>query len=189
MRIAVPVRRAAAALVALVATLAVATPALAYPPVDIVHTEQVTAGPYHLTVGFSTWPIRAMRSLDFTFMPDGGIAGKSGYLTISGTGSGSASASGDEERHSRLVRHPRKLDAWGLDVRSLDHSGTYSFGFAIDGPQGHGEGTLTGVEVLSQPGPPLAISWVVGSLPGVALIVLIAVAWRRTRPGRRPLFA
>jgi hypothetical protein len=185
MRIAVPVRRIAAALVALVATLAVATPALAYPPVDIVHTEQVTAGPYHLTVGFSTWPIRAMRSLDFTFMPDGGIAGKSGYLTISGAGSGSS----DEERHSRLVRHPRKLDAWGLDVRSLDRSGTYSFGFAIDGPQGHGEGTLTGVEVLSQPGPPLAISWVVGSLPGVALIVLIAVAWRRTRPGRRPLFA
>ena len=72
-------RRVAAARAALGATLAVATPALAYPPVDIVHTEQVTAGPYHLTVGFSTWPIRAMRSLDFTFMPDGGIAGKSGF--------------------------------------------------------------------------------------------------------------
>jgi hypothetical protein len=183
MRFAVAARRAAAALVAVVATLAVATPALAYPPVDIVHTEQVTAGPYHLTVGFSTWPVRAMRSLDFTFMPDGGIAGKSGYLTIGGP------ATGDDGRRSHLVRHPRKRDAWGLDVRALDHPGTYSFGFAIDGPQGHGEGTLSGVEVLSQPGPPLAISWTVGSLPGIALIVLIAVAWRRTRPARQPLFA
>jgi hypothetical protein len=183
MRIVVWVRRAAAALVALVATLAAAAPARAYPPVDIVHTEPVTAGPYHLTVGFSTWPIRAMRSLDFTFVPDGGIAGKSGYLTIDGP------PTGDEDRRSHLVRHPRKLDAWGLDVRALDHAGTYTFGFAIDGPQGHGEGKLTGVEVLGQPGPPLAISWTVGSLPGVALIVLIVVAWRRTRPAEEPLFA
>jgi hypothetical protein len=181
-RIAVWGRRVAAALVAVVATFAMAGPALAYPPVDIVHTEQVTAGPYHLTVGFSTWPIRAMRSLDFTFVPDGGIAGKSGYLTINGPGTGA------ERRHSRLVRHPRERDAWGLDVLALDRSGTYSFGFEIDGPQWHGEGTLTGVEVLSQPGPPLAISWTVGSLPGVALIVLIGVAWRRTRPAQQPLF-
>lgn len=184
MSIAVRARRALAALVAVGVSLAVATPALAYPPVDIVHTEQVTAGPYHLTVGFSTWPIRAMRSLDFTFMPDGGIAGKSGHLTISGPGDRA-----DEGRYSRLVRHPRQRDAWGLDVHAINHSGTYAFGFAIDGPQGHGEGTLNGIAVLNQPGPPLAISWTVGSLPGVALIVLIAVAWRRTRPARQPLFA
>jgi hypothetical protein len=183
MRIAVWARRTAAALVAVVATLGVAAPALAYPPVDIVHTEQVAVGSYQLTVGFSTWPIRAMRSLDFTFVPDGGIAGKSGTLGI---------ASGEFQGHgrqSRLVRHPRERDAWGLDVLALDHPGNYSFRFTIDGPQGHGEGTLTGVPVLSQPGPPLAISWTVGSLPGVALIVLIAVAWRRTRPAKRPLFA
>jgi hypothetical protein len=180
MRIAVWARRVAAAGAAVVATLAVATPALAYPPVDIVHTEQVTAGPYHVTVGFSTWPIRAMRSLDFTFVPDGGIDGKSGDLTIAGPGM---------QWRSRLVRHPRKRDAWGLDVRALDKPGDYSFGFAVDGPQGHGEGTLPGVVVLSQPGPPLAVSWTVGSLPAVALIVIIAVAWRRTRPGRQPLFA
>jgi hypothetical protein len=66
---------------------------------------------------------------------------------------------------------------------------TDGFAFAIDGPQGHGEGTLSGVAVLSQPGPPLAISWTVGSLPAVALIVIIAIAWRRIRPGRQPLFA
>jgi hypothetical protein len=181
MRIARWARRAAAATGAVLATLIVGTPALAYPPVDIVHTEQVTAGPYHLTVGFSTWPIRAMRSLDFTFMPDGGIAGKSGYLTIAGPRV--------EDHTTHLVRHPRQRDAWGLDVRALEQSGTYAFTFAIDGPQGHGEGTLPGVVVLSQPGPPLAISWIVGSLPAVALIAIIAVAWRRTRPGKQPLFA
>jgi hypothetical protein len=174
--------RIVAALAGLIASLVLATPAMAYPPVDVVHTEQVTAGPYHLTVGFSTWPIRAMRSLDFTFLPDGGIAGKSGTLTIDGPGEGAGG------HRSPLVRHPRKLDAWGLDVRALQHAGTYTFGFAIDGPQGHGEGELTGVEVLGQPGPPLAVSWTVGALPGVALIVLIAVAWRRTRPARQPLF-
>jgi hypothetical protein len=42
---------------------------------------------------------------------------------------------------------------------------------------------------LSQPGPPPAVSWTVESLPAVALIVIIAVAWRRTRPGKQPLFA
>jgi hypothetical protein len=183
MRVAVWARRVAAGAVAALATLAVATPALAYPPVDIVHTEQVTVGPYHVTVGFSTWPIRAMRSLDFTFLPDGGITGRSGYLTITNPG-----ADHGLRRRSHLVRHPRQRDAWGLDVLALEKPGDYSFGFAIDGPQGHGEGTLSGVTVLSQPGPPLAVSWTVGSLPAVALIVIIAIAWRRTRPGRQPLF-
>jgi hypothetical protein len=156
-----------------------ATPALAYAPVDIVHTEQVQAGPYTVTVGFSTWPIRAMRSLDFTFMPDGGIAGKSGSLTVSGPGF----EKGDGG--SPLVRHPRKRDTWGLDTQALDTPGTYSFGFIIDGPQGHGEGTLQGVTVLDQPGPPLPLSWAVGSLPFGALLLFLVIAWRRTRPGRR----
>ena len=86
-----------------------------------------------------------------------------------------------------LARHPRKRDVWGLDTQSLSRAGVYSLRFAVDGPQGHGEGTLSGVEVLGQPGPPLALSWTVGVLPLVALVALIVVAWRRVRPGRRPL--
>ena len=88
-----------------------------------------------------------------------------------------------------LARHPRKRDVWGLDTVSIDPAGAYSFRFSVDGPQGHGEGTLRGVEVLSQPGPPLALSWTVAVLPLVALVALIVVAWRRVRPGRRPLLA
>ena len=158
-----------------------AVPAMAYAPVDIVHTERVQAGPYTVTVGFSTWPIRAMRSLDFTFMPDGGIADKSGSLIMQGPGV----QRGD--RISPLVRHPRKLDTWGLDVKSLDAPGSYNIGFIIDGPQGEGQGTLTGVTVLDQPGPPLPLSWAVGSLPFGALLLFLVIAWRRTRPGRRRL--
>ena len=62
-------------------------------------------------------------------------------------------------------------------------------GFAVDGPQSHGEAALTGVTVLEQPGPPLALSWAAGTLPAVALLALIVVAWRRIRPARQPLFA
>jgi hypothetical protein len=158
--------------------LAGAAPAVAYAPVDIVHTEKVQAGPYAITVGFSTWPIRAMRSLDFTFAPEGGITGKSGKLSVIAPGGGR------RRGLQPLVRHPRKRDVWGLDVEALDDPGVYSFVFLIDGPQGHGEGTLSGVRVLDQPGPPLALSWSVASLPLIALLGLIGVAWRKVRPGR-----
>jgi hypothetical protein len=174
-------RLAVTALVTTVLSLVGAAPAMASTPVNIVHTEHVQAGPYGVTVGFSTWPIRAMRSLDFTFMPDGGIAGKSGSLIMDGPGI-------QADKHvTPLVRHPRKLDSWGLDVKALNVPGTYSFGFAIDGPLGHGQGALNGVTVLNQPGPPLPLSWTVGSLPLVGLLVLIVVAWRRVQPGRQPL--
>ena len=174
-------RLAVAALVTAALSLAGAAPAMAYVPVNIVHTERVQAGPYGVTVGFSVWPVRAMRSLDFTFMPDGGIVGKSGTLLLNGPGIK------PQDRATPLVRHPRKLDSWGLDVKALNAPGAYSFGFVINGPLGHGEGSLLGVRVLSQPGPPLALSWAVGSLPFVGLIVVLVVAWRRIQPGRQPL--
>jgi hypothetical protein len=176
-RIRAVVTVAAAIMVSLVST----GPAMAYAPVGIVHTEHVQAGPYDVTLGFSTWPIRAMQSLDFTFVPAGGIAGKSGSLRMDGPGIE------DEQRRTPLVRHPRKLDSWGLDVQSLNAPGAYTFGFAVDGPLGRGEGTLPGLTVLAQPGPPMALSWLVGSLPFVGLIAFFAIAWRRTRPGRRSL--
>ncbi|MCX4098238.1 hypothetical protein [Nocardia sp. alder85J] len=174
-------RRAAVLLSLALLALITAGPANAYAPVDIVHTERVQAGPYQLTVGFSTWPIRAMKSLDFTFMPDGGTAGKSGTLTIQGPAVRKGRAT------TTLVRHPRKRDAWGLDVRSLDAPGTYTFTFALDGPEGHGVGVLPAIQVLDQPGPPLAFSWVLGTLPLWGLLIFLAVVWRRTHPGARPL--
>jgi hypothetical protein len=180
-RVRQPRRAVITVVAAIMLSLVSAGPAMAYAPVGIVHTEHVKAGPYDVTLGFSTWPIRAMQSLDFTFVPAGGIAGKSGSLLMDGPGVK------DDEHVTPLVRHPRKLDSWGLDVKSLNAPGTYSFGFAVDGPQGHGEGTLPGLTVLAQPGPPVALSWLVGSLPFVGLVVFFVIAWRRTRPGRQAL--
>jgi hypothetical protein len=175
-------RRFAVTLLAMVTLSLVAIgPASAYAPVDIVHTERVQAGPYGITVGFSTWPIRAMKSLDFTFRPDGGIADKSGTLRLTGP------SIKPGRRATKLVRHPRMRDSWGLDVKAFDDPGVYTFTFAIDGPLGHGEGTLGSVEVLDQPGPPLPLSWTIAALPLLGLIGFFAVAWRRTRPGRQPL--
>ena len=44
--------------------------------------------------------------------------------------------------------HPRKRDVWGLDVRSLNTQGNWTFRFSIDGPQGHGVGELSNLTVL-----------------------------------------
>jgi hypothetical protein len=160
------------------AILVWAPSAQAYAPVEIVHTEQAQAGPYHLTVGFSKWPLRAMQSLDFTFAPDGGLTGKSGTLSMAGP---------RMKRGMRMVsplsRHPRKRDVWGLDVRSLSTAGQWSFTFTINGPQGQGTGTFD-ITVLDQPGPPLALSWALCTLPVVGLIAFLVVVWRRHRPSR-----
>ncbi|MEW9533783.1 hypothetical protein [Microbispora sp. NPDC049125] len=154
-------------------------PGQAYAPVEIVHTEQVRAGPYHLTVGFSTWPLRAMQSLDFTFTPDGGLTGKSGTLSMTGPG-----MKAGMRNVSPLSRHPRERSVWGLDIQALPTAGRWSFTFTIHGPQGQGTGTLSDITVLDQPGPPLALSWTLCALPVVGLLAFLIAAWRRHRPSR-----
>ena len=150
-------------------------PAAAADPLDyVVHTEHVQVGHYPVTVGFTVWPLRAMQSLDFTFEPEGGIVGKSGTVM--------AIAPDGREDGDRLSRHPRNRDVWGLDVESLDSSGTWTLQFTIDGPQGEGTGDLA-VDVLEKPGPPLVLSWLVGLTPLALTLAFFAVVWIRT--GRR----
>lgn len=84
------------------------TPALANEPIVPVHQKRAQAGPYTLTVGFSRWPVLAERSLDFLFMPEGGIDGLSGTLTFIDPS--------EQEFSTPLSRHPRQRSAWGLDV-------------------------------------------------------------------------
>jgi hypothetical protein len=152
--------------------LGLAVPAAAYDPVNVVHTEKVQAGPYNLTVGFSTWPVKAMQSLDFTFAPDGGIAGKSGVLTMS---------EGQFINDEPLARHPRKREVWGLDIRALPRPGTWTLRFDVEGPAGTGTGELKNLQVMEQPGPPMGLSWAISTIPLFGLIALIVIAWRRTR--------
>nr|WP_042181215.1 hypothetical protein [Kibdelosporangium sp. MJ126-NF4]CEL14890.1 hypothetical protein [Kibdelosporangium sp. MJ126-NF4]CTQ96479.1 hypothetical protein [Kibdelosporangium sp. MJ126-NF4] len=166
-------RRTAAGLLAAIALLVgFAAPASAYEPVNIVHTEKVKAGPYSVTVGFSTWPLKAMQSLDFTFAPDDGIVGKEGSVIMS---------LGQDKMGEPLARHPRKREVWGLDVRSLPEPGDWTVRFDIAGPAGTGTGELRNLKVMEQPGPPMGLSWAISTIPLFGLIALIVVAWRRTR--------
>jgi hypothetical protein len=149
-----------------------AAPSAAAGPLDyVVHSERVHVGPYPMTVGFTVWPIRAMQSLDFLFEPDGGIADKSGTVT--------QIAPDGRDRSRRLSRHPRDRSVWGLDVHSLDASGTWTLRFEIDGPQGAGTGELT-VDVLKQPGPPLPLSWAIGLIPLALALAFYVAVWVRT---------
>ena len=166
------IKRFFVALAVVVLSVVTAAPAMAYEPVNVVHTERVQVGPYGMTVGFSTWPLRAMQSLDFTFAPDGGLDGKTGTYMRTGP-------SGSHSSAIPLARHPRKRDVWGLDVFALQTQGNWKLTFTIDGPQGHGEGTLRDLKVLAQPGPPLTLSWVVCSLPFLGLVAFLVIAWRR----------
>lgn len=151
-------------------------------PVTIVHTERVDAGPYQLTVGFSRWPIRAQQSLDYTFAVDGGREGLSGVVDA-----GLTDGSADGAEQWRLARHPREPEVWGMDIEALDAEGPHTFRFTVDGPQGQGVGELTDIPVLAQPGPPLALSWSVGTFPLLMFLVFMAVAWRRAPRSRAEL--
>lgn len=164
-------------LLGLLGTLALlfglATPALAFEPVNVVHTEKVQAGPYNLTVGFSTWPVKAMQALDFTFAPEDGITDKKGTLTMF--------REQKEFNDAPLARHPRKREVWGLDIFALPVPGTWTFRFDVDGPAGPATGELKNLQVMEQPGPPMGLSWAISTLPLLGLVAFIVIAWRRTR--------
>ncbi|MGX7828542.1 hypothetical protein ACTG9Q_25960 [Actinokineospora sp. 24-640] len=108
------------------------------------------------------------------FAPEGGIEGKSGTLT-------QISPAGRTYRPQPLARHPRARDVWGLDIYALQQEGTWTFRFTIDGPQGQGIGELPNLTVLEQPGPPMALSWAISTLPLIGLVAFLSIAWRRTR--------
>jgi hypothetical protein len=182
------VRRLAAGLVAVGLLLGLAAPAQAattqdYAPVAVVHQEDLVAGPYELTIGFSAWPVRARQSLDFTFEPAGGIDRFTGTLVV-------VSPTGEEDNLRRppgvhgLPRHPRQPDVWGLDVFALGEPGDWTFTFGLDGPQGPATATVT-VPVLDQPGPPLGLSWLISTVPLFVIAGLLATAV--VRGGRQPV--
>jgi hypothetical protein len=146
--------------------------------VTTIHQEPVTVGPYRLSVGFSRWPMQADRSLDILFIPEGGIEELRGSVTL-------VSPTGVEETIP-LSRHPRMRSVWGLDVIALPEAGPWSLVFRIDGPLGPGEGRLAPLMLGARPGPDLALSWMVGLLPAIGLLILLIVAWLRVRPNTHP---
>ena len=169
-------RPAAAAAVAALALLLLA-PAKTEAHAPDPHHEQIQAGPYAVTVGFSEWPIRAERSLDITFEPEGGIADKTATIRV-------VDPAGDWYEVGPLGRHPRQRELWGLDLIALPAAGNWSIELTVDGPLGSGSGTLTGIPVEARPGPPLAPMWLVAALPLLFLAWLGVRGWIHVRPGK-----
>lgn len=170
-------RNLARALVA-VATAALAvgvsTPqALAIEPLPVVHSEFAQVGPYRMQISFTDWPLLASKSLDFTFLPDGGIAASTGTLAIRDPGG----ADWDDES---LYRYPRARDRWGLDTFALPDQGTWTFDFTVNGPDGKGTGTVA-LPVGPRPGPSLPLSWAVAVFPAIAMIPVFVILFMRGR--------
>jgi hypothetical protein len=168
-------------LLALILTLA--TFGVAQNPVTLAHTEKVQVGPYVVTVGFSRWPVQAERSFDLIFDVEGGIEDKDGTVTLI--------APTLKDTHDffnypfPLSRFARDHQVWGFDVIAFPEQGQWKYQFAIDGPQGRGEGAVDIVFLDSPPFLPSIVNWSIGFIPLIALIVLIAVSWLRVRPGLR----
>src|ERR1043165_188040 len=156
--------------------LAAAPAYAAPPPVEVVHSESVQVGPYDMRASFSEWPVRAGRSLDFTFVPDGDITGHQGTVRLVGPGT-----TGQRER---LARHPRARTEWGLDIRALPEEGVWNLEFTVDGPKGPGAGVLA-VPVGPRPGPAASLSWTIGLGPVIVGAVVGLVVWIRGRGRRR----
>jgi hypothetical protein len=173
---AIGIARPAAAVAAMLLLITPA-PALAHPSDP--HHETIQAGPYEVTVGFSEWPIRAERSLDITFEPEGGIADKTATIRIT-------DPQGDWYEVGPLGRHPRQRDLWGLDLIALPATGDWTIELTVSGPEGTGAGTLSGIAVGERPGPPLSPMWVIAILPLVFLLSLGVRGWLQVRPGRTP---
>jgi hypothetical protein len=141
------------------------------------HRENVKVGPYSLEVQFSEFPVRAERSLDFLFVPTGGIADKIGAVKMTSAGS-------KRVIESNLVRFTKNRNIWGFDLLSIPEKGTWNLEFKIKGNQGTGFGNLK-LEVLERPaGPSVALTQPLGLIPILAVFVLAARAWIRVRPLR-----
>ncbi len=170
-------------ILALAGVVTTPTAALAADPVEIVHEEQVSAGPYDLTVGFSRWPLAEGVSFDLIIDPSGGIADKSGTLSMI-TPSGQAL----DYAEAPLSRHPRERESWGLDVVSFQDTGSggrWSLELAIDGEKGPGEARVV-LPMEQLPGPSQNLSWVIAMVPTLLIWTTLVIAWVRVRPGRRP---
>ncbi len=177
------------AAVAFLAATTGATPASARgteaEPLDIVHTELTTVGPYQVRTSFTRWPLRSERSLDFLFETEQGITGlKATLKPVAPDGEVLRPQQQSTADGTELARHPRALDQWGFDIVALNQPGIWRFEFTLDGPDGPGTGVLE-VPVGSRPGPPGALAWAVGLLPLAAVVPLGGYLWWRTRPGRR----
>ena len=149
-----------------------ASVALAAPPK---HTERLAVGGLTMTVSFTEWPLQAERSLDMTFSPTGGIAGKTvlvRFVKPDGTTWG---------EQQPLPRFPRDRTVWGFDSQALPVQGNWRLELSLDGQKA----TLP-LTVLERPaGPPGNLITALAMIPMLAVFVLAIRAWLRVKPLRQ----
>ncbi len=166
-----------------VLAMVVTSPVASAQALEIVHSERIPLGGGTLDVSFTDWPVKAGRSLDFTFEPRGGIEGRTGTVRAIAP-SGEPKALGivglAGETDMKLPRHPQARHVWGLDVVALPEEGQWRFEFTVRGPDGVTTGTLP-IAVAPAPGPPAAVSWVVGMAPWAVALLVLARRWLRVR--------
>ncbi|NJK45365.1 MAG: hypothetical protein HC933_14825 [Pleurocapsa sp. SU_196_0] len=152
--------------------------ALAESPVK--HTETLRVGPYTVQVFFSEFPIRAERSLDLTFKPEGGLAGKTATWKLIHPDGSSRQA-----QARPLPRFPRDRTLWGFDSLALPTQGDWQLELALNGASGSGTTRLP-LAVLERPaGPPSDLILFLATIPLLALFVVAVRAWVRVQPLRR----
>ncbi len=140
------------------------------------HTEQLEVGGLKLTVGFTEWPLQAERSLDMTFSPEGGVAGKTvlvRFVKPDGTQWAIQSAS--------LPRFPRDRTMWGFDSFALPIEGNWKLELSVNNQK-----AVLPLTVLERPaGPPANLITVLAMVPILAVFVLAIRAWLRVKPLRQ----
>lgn len=142
---------------------------------QIKHTEQLEVGGLQITVGFTEWPLQAERSLDMTFNPTGGIAGKTvltRFVKPDGTQWFGAQP---------LPRFPRDRTVWGFDSLALPMQGNWRLELSVNDQKA----TLP-LTVLERPaGPPGKLITALAMIPILAVFVLAIRAWLRVKPLRQ----
>ncbi|MEY4529654.1 MAG: hypothetical protein RLZZ156_375 [Deinococcota bacterium] len=135
------------------------------------HDQIIKVGNRNVTVRFSDYPVRAERSLNITFSPDGGITG----LQATGKFVGLS----DE---FTLDRFPSNRKVWGFDDISFKTSGKRTFELHIIGV---GKGRLEFTVGERPAGPSSELIYALGVMPILALFVLAFRAWRQVQPARQ----
>jgi hypothetical protein len=142
---------------------------------ELKHTETLQVGSTKVTVGFTEFPMRAERSLDLTFNPEGGIAGKSGRVRL---------VQPDGETYftsKRLPRFPRDRSIWGFDSIALPKEGTWKLELTVNGSTGS-----LPLNVLERPaGPPSNLILALAAIPILAVLVIAVRGWASVRPLRK----
>lgn len=163
----------------LAALLLIPTTALAHGPGDqpIVHEEPAQVGPYRVTVGFSEWPTRAEKSVQYVVHPQGGLAGKQAFLAVV-PADGHARGNLD---WTELMTYPGLDDAWVHQTLGVSNPGMWKIEIKMVTAQGTFAGSTKPFLVDKPPGIPMWFGWVVGLIPLYGVIWFGVREWRQKR--------